>query len=57
MLVIRRIRVRYVLRLEAGQEETAQRVHAMHHRFCPVYRSIAGCIDVTTELGLETGSA
>ena len=41
----------------AGQASTAERVHEMHHRFCPVYRSIAGCIDITTELALEPATA
>lgn len=52
MLVIRRIRVRYRLEVPAGQEETAERVHAFHARACPVYRTISGCVDITTELEL-----
>lgn len=53
MLVLKRIRVRYTLRLPAGKKETANRVHRVHHRGCPVYRSIAGCIDIGTELELR----
>jgi organic hydroperoxide reductase OsmC/OhrA len=29
-----------------------ERVHEMHARFCPVARSLAGGIDITTELEL-----
>ena len=50
MLVIRRIHVRYRLTVPADQRETAERVHAMHASKCPVYRSLSGCIDITTEL-------
>lgn len=53
VLVLKRIRVRYALRLPAGREDTARRVHEVHHRACPVYRSIAGCVDITTELELQ----
>lgn len=53
VLVLKRIRVRYTLRIESGREDTARRVHEVHHRGCPVYRSVSGCIDITTELGLK----
>lgn len=53
VLVLKRIRVRYRLRVPAGKEEVARRVHDVHHDGCPVYRSIAGCVDITTELELE----
>lgn len=52
VLVIKRIHVLYRLRAPASARQTAERVRAMHHDHCPVYRSIAGCIDVTTELEL-----
>lgn len=52
VLVIRRIRVVYRLRAPESARETAERVRAMHHQHCPVYQSIAGCIDITTELEL-----
>lgn len=52
VLVIRRIRVVYRLRAPESARDTAERVRAMHHDACPVYRSIAGCIDITTELEL-----
>lgn len=52
VLVIRRIHVLYRLRAPESARETAERVRAMHHDHCPVYRSIGRCIDITTELEL-----
>ena len=57
VLVIKRIHVTYHLKVAAENRETAVRVHDMHADFCPVARSIKGCIDITTELVIEeTGS-
>lgn len=53
VLVIKRVHVVYTLKLDPGKRETAERVHGMHHDRCPVYRTVAGCIDVTTELRME----
>jgi uncharacterized OsmC-like protein len=53
VLVIKRIHVRYRLRVDDGDRETAERVHAVHARACPVYRTISGCVEITTELLLE----
>lgn len=53
VLVIKRISVRYHLRAPEQARATAERVHAMHHPFCPVYRTLSGCIDVTTEIEIE----
>ena len=55
MLVIRRIHVRYRLRLEAEQQETAERVHGFHADYCPVARTIRDCVDITTSLEMEPG--
>ncbi len=52
MLVIRRITVRYRLRIPPERHDDAQRVHGFHARFCPVARSLEGGIDVRTELEL-----
>ena len=53
MLVIKRIRVKYVLRVDADADRTAiQRAFDHHMPHCPVYRSIGGSIDVITELEL-----
>ena len=53
VLVIRRVHVTY--RLKAGEEhrETVERVHGFHADKCPVYRTLKGCIDITTEFVLE----
>lgn len=53
MLVIRRIHVRYHLRIATDQQEAAERVHRVHAKACPVYRTLSGCIDITTELDVE----
>ena len=52
MIVIKRIHVEY--RLQAGEEhrETVERVHGFHAGKCPVYRSICGSIDITTDFVL-----
>ena len=36
-----------------ADRETAERVHAMHADFCPIARSVKGCIEVTTALHME----
>lgn len=43
----------YHLRISEEHKETAQRVHGFHAKYCPVYRSITPCIQVTTELVFE----
>lgn len=48
--MLRRIHVVYRLRAAETDRETVERVHAMHHRHCPVYRSIRRAIDITTEI-------
>ncbi len=53
VLVLRRIHVVYSLDAPASVRETVERVHAVHHRFCPVYRSIASAIAITTEYRLR----
>ena len=53
VLVIRRIHVAYRLVAEDGHGDTVERVHAIHHGSCPVYRTIARCVDITTELEIE----
>jgi organic hydroperoxide reductase OsmC/OhrA len=52
VLVIKRIDVRYRLRIPAEHHETAERVHGIYHRSCPVYRSLLGSIDMETHLEL-----
>ncbi|HVH65164.1 MAG TPA: OsmC family protein [Candidatus Acidoferrum sp.] len=51
VLTIKRIRVRYTLRgCPEDKRDAAIRAHDHHHPRCPVYRSINGCINITTEL-------
>ena len=52
VLVVKRIHVAYTLELEQDQVEAAQRAHEAHHGRCPVYKTIRGCVDITTELRL-----
>lgn len=52
VLVIERITVKYRLQVPDDQREEAERVHGFHARFCPVARSLAGAIEVQTELEL-----
>ena len=51
--MIKRIHVTYRLKLKPEQRETAEKVHGVHADFCPVARSIKGCIEITTELKME----
>lgn len=53
VLVVRRIEVRYTLRLREDDVETAMRVHDAHADRCPVARTLAGCVEILTELHTE----
>ena len=52
-MVIKRIRVTYHLKLQPEQRETAEKVHGFHADYCPVARTMKGCVDITTELLME----
>ena len=53
VLVIKRIHVRYTLRVGTGADrDKIQRAFEHYKPRCPVYRSIGGSIDCTTELEL-----
>ncbi len=52
VLVIRRIHVKYRITAASEQASTIERVHAMHARHCPVYRSICDAISIDTEYEL-----
>lgn len=57
VLVIRRIHVTYHLEGVAPEdEETVGRVHEVHARHCPVYRTLHRCIDITTEVRIGSRS-
>ena len=53
MLILRRIRVRYHLRLQPEQREAAERAHAAHRDHCPVARSLRGSIEFATDLEMH----
>ena len=55
VLVIKRIHVS--MRLQAGEEvrEVVERVHGVFANNCPVYRSIASAIDITSSYELVEG--
>lgn len=55
VLVIKRIHVQYHLKLDAAKREVAERVHGFHADFCPVARTIGGCVDISTALEMEDG--
>lgn len=53
-LVIKRIHVRYDLRVDGGVDTDAiERVHGFHADHCPVARSIRDAIDVSTSYELR----
>ncbi|MBV9007399.1 MAG: OsmC family protein [Solirubrobacterales bacterium] len=52
VLVIKRIRVDYRLAVPDERRADAERVHDIHARFCPVARSLAGAIEISTHLEL-----
>ncbi len=54
VLVLRRIHVVYSLDAPEASREVIERVHQVHHRSCPVYRSISAAIDITTEYQLRS---
>lgn len=57
VLVIRRVHVVYRLKSDEEDRETIDRVHGMHHDYCPVYRTLKNAIEITTEFELEPRSA
>jgi uncharacterized OsmC-like protein len=53
VLVIKRIHVEYTLRVDADADrDKIQRAFEHHPQKCPVYRSIGGCIEITTSLNV-----
>ncbi|MFQ5923034.1 MAG: OsmC family protein [Anaerolineales bacterium] len=53
VLVIKRIHVKYTLKLDPEKREAAERVHEHHARYCPVARTIKECVDITTSLEMD----
>jgi uncharacterized OsmC-like protein len=57
VLVIKRIHVRYELKVEPGVDrEAIERAFAHYKPRCPVYRSISGSIEITDELEVVEAS-
>ena len=54
VIVVCRIHVTYLLKAEEVHRDTIERVHDFHADKCPVYRSICGSIDITTEYELSS---
>ncbi len=54
--MLRRIHVVYSLDAPDSRRDVIERVHQMHHRSCPVYRSISSAIDITTEYRLRSSA-
>lgn len=53
VLVLRRVHVKYKLRVPKEARDTVARVLEMHADKCPVARSIKGAIEVTTEVEFQ----
>jgi uncharacterized OsmC-like protein len=53
VLVIKRIHVTYYLKTAPDNGETAERVRSIHAGYCPVARTMRGCVDITTSLEIE----
>jgi uncharacterized OsmC-like protein len=53
VLVIKRIHVVYELVAPESALQTIERVHGFHREKCPVYRSLAKAIEITTEYRLS----
>jgi len=53
VLVIKRIHVTYFLKVDRDKREIAERVLGFHADYCPVARTIGGCVDISTELQME----
>jgi hypothetical protein len=57
VLVIRRIHVRLALRAAPEHRATAERVHGFFAGACPLYRTLASAIAITTELEFHPEAA
>jgi uncharacterized OsmC-like protein len=53
VFVVKRIHITYRLRLLPEHRPIAERVLGFHAKYCPIARSIQGCIEITTSLELE----
>ena len=53
VLVLRRVHVKYKLRVPKEVRDTVARVLEMHADKCPVARSFEGAIDITTAVEFQ----
>ncbi len=53
VLVVKRIHVVHHLRAAPEHREVVERVHGFHAEYCPVARTLRGCVEITTELRWE----
>ncbi len=51
--MVKRIHVKYTLKMDPGKRAAAERAHEHHARYCPVARTISSCVDITTSLDME----
>jgi uncharacterized OsmC-like protein len=54
-LVVKRIHVTYHLRVEPDKREAAMRAHEHHTEYCPMARTVGGCVAITTSLEMQEG--
>jgi uncharacterized OsmC-like protein len=52
--VVKRISVVYHLRLDPQKRQAAVRAHDLHANYCPVARTIRDCVEIHTELVMES---
>ncbi|MBD3307458.1 hypothetical protein GF339_13600 [candidate division KSB3 bacterium] len=53
VLVVKRIHVRYHLKIDPAKREIAEHVHSFHADHCPVARTIRDCVAISTSLEME----
>jgi len=54
-LVIRRIEVNYRLMASEADRDTIERAFEKHFSYCPVYRTLHGCIDIEATIDIVKG--
>jgi len=57
VLVIRRIRVHHRVGVPTDVEQVVREVHAKYPMQCPLYRTLHGCIEITTTYELVPAPA
>lgn len=50
MLVIRRIEVTYRLKIDDEHRDSAERVLEFHADYCPVAKTLSGCVEIEIRL-------